>query len=66
MAFVRVVADVRVDFGGMRAPIERKGLEVPMAPGGRSVSSTRSWTGETRRWSHGTSAQRTPSPSTSA
>ena len=27
MAFIRVVADVRVDFDGVRAPVERKGLE---------------------------------------
>ena len=33
MAFIRVVADVRVDFGGMRAPIERKGLELATGSG---------------------------------
>ena len=33
MAFIRVVADVRVDFGGMRAPIERKGLELGTGSG---------------------------------
>ena len=33
MAFIRVVADVRVDFGGTRAPIERKGLELATGSG---------------------------------
>ncbi|HYN04984.1 MAG TPA: trypsin-like peptidase domain-containing protein [Vicinamibacteria bacterium] len=33
MVFIRVVADVRVDFGGMRAPIERKGLELGTGSG---------------------------------
>jgi len=33
MAFIRVVADVRVDFGGVRAPIERKGLELATGSG---------------------------------
>jgi len=28
VAFIRVIADVRVDFGGMRAPVERKGVEL--------------------------------------
>jgi len=33
MAFIRVVADVRVDFGGTRAPVERKGLELATGSG---------------------------------
>jgi V8-like Glu-specific endopeptidase len=33
MAFIRVVADIRVDFGGVRAPIERKGLELATGSG---------------------------------
>lgn len=33
MAFIRVVADVRVDLGGVRAPIERKGLELATGSG---------------------------------
>ena len=33
MAFIRVVADVRVDFGGTRATIERKGLELSTGSG---------------------------------
>ena len=33
MAFIRVVADVRVDFGGARAPIERRGLELATGSG---------------------------------
>ena len=33
MAFIRVVADVRVDFGGTRAPIERKGVELATGSG---------------------------------
>lgn len=33
MAFIRVVADVRVDFGGTRAPIERRGLELATGSG---------------------------------
>ena len=33
MAFIRVVADVRVDFDGVRAPIERKGLELGTGSG---------------------------------
>ena len=33
MAFIRVVADVRVDFGGTRAPVERKGFELATGSG---------------------------------
>jgi S1-C subfamily serine protease len=33
MAFIRVVADVRVDFGGVRAPIEGKGVELATGSG---------------------------------
>lgn len=33
MVFIRVVADVRVGFGGMRAPIERQGLELGTGSG---------------------------------
>ena len=33
MAFIRVVADVRVEFDGVRAPIERKGLELGTGSG---------------------------------
>jgi len=33
MAFIRVVADVRVDFDGVRAPVERKGLELGTGSG---------------------------------
>jgi hypothetical protein len=33
MAFIRVLADVRVDFGGTRAPIVRKGLELATGSG---------------------------------
>ena len=33
MAFIRVVADVRVDFGGLKPPIERKGLELATGSG---------------------------------
>ena len=33
MAFVRVVADVRVDFGGGRVPVDRKGVEVATGSG---------------------------------
>ena len=33
MAFVRVVADVRVDFGGGRVPVDRKGFEVATGSG---------------------------------
>lgn len=33
MAFIRVVADVRVDFGGGRVPVERKGFEVATGSG---------------------------------
>ena len=36
MVFIRVVADIRVDFGGVKAPIERKGLE--LATGAASSS----------------------------
>lgn len=33
MVFIRVVADVRVDLGGGRAPVERKGFEVATGSG---------------------------------
>ena len=33
MAFIRVVADVRVDFGGGRVPVDRKGFEVATGSG---------------------------------
>jgi hypothetical protein len=33
MAFIRVVADVRVDFGGTRPAVERKGLELATGSG---------------------------------
>lgn len=33
MAFIRVVADVRVDFGGRRVPVERKGFEMATGSG---------------------------------
>ena len=33
MAFIRVVADIRVDFGGLKPPIERKGLELATGSG---------------------------------
>jgi hypothetical protein len=33
MAFIRIVADVRVDFGGTRPPIERRGLELATGSG---------------------------------
>jgi S1-C subfamily serine protease len=33
LAFVRVIADVRVDFGGVRPPIEREGLELATGSG---------------------------------
>lgn len=33
LVFIRVIADIRVDFGGVREPIEREGMELATGSG---------------------------------